>query len=221
MEGDPCDRSDAMLNVGLTGGIASGKSTVAKMFQDKSAFLIDFDVLVRSVQKPGALAWEKIVENFGSEILREDGTINREILGDIVFGDKEKLEKLNEIVHPLVLEEWERQIADIKKKTPHAIIISDIPLLIEVGKVDAVDMVVLVYVSPEEQVRRLVERDGYSREEALVRLDSQMSIDEKLMYSDLVVDNGGSLDETRKQVDDVWERLLEREKQIVNIGDSN
>ena len=210
-----------MLNVGLTGGIASGKSTVAKMFQEKGAFLIDFDVLVHSVQKPEGSAWEKIVENFGSEILRKDGTIDREKLGAIVFNDKEKLERLNEIVHPFVFEEWERQIADIKKKTPDAIIMSEIPLLIEVGKVDAVDMVVLVYVSPEEQVRRLVERDGYSREEALVRLDSQMSIDEKLMYSDLVVDNGGSLDETRKQVDDVWERLIEREKQIVNIDDSN
>ena len=203
-----------MLNIGLTGGIASGKSTVAKLFQEKGAYLIDFDVLVRSVEEPGVHAWERIVENFGTEILSEDGTINREKLGAIVFRDKEKLEKLNGIVHPLVFEEWERQIADIKKKNPNAIVISDIPLLIEVGKVDEVDLVVLVYISREEQIRRLMERDGCSREDALVRIDSQMSIDEKLWYSDFVVDNGSSLEETVEQVDDIWERLLEREKQF-------
>jgi dephospho-CoA kinase len=203
-----------MLNIGLTGGIASGKSTVAKMFQENGAYLIDFDVLVRSVEEPGALAWEKIVENFGTEILSEDRTINRVKLGAVVFGDKEKLEKLNGIVHPLVFEERERQIVDIKKKNPDAIVISDIPLLIEVGKVDEVDLVVLVYISQEEQIRRLMERDGCSREEALVRIDSQMSIDEKLWYSDFVVDNGGSLEGTVEQVNDIWERLLERKKQL-------
>ena len=202
------------MNIGLTGGIASGKSTVAKLFQEKGAYLIDFDVLVRSVEEPGAPAWKSIVENFGSEILRENGTIDREKLGAIVFRDKEKLEKLNGIVHPLVFEKWERQIADIKKKNPDAIVISDIPLLIEVGKVDKVDLVVLVYISQEEQIRRLMERDGCSREDALVRIDSQMSIDEKLWYSDFVVDNGSSLEETVEQVDDIWERLLEREKQV-------
>lgn len=202
------------MNIGLTGGIASGKSTVAKLFQKKGAYLIDFDVLVRSVEEPGAPAWGRIVENFGTEILSEDGTIDREKLGAIVFRDKEKLEKLNGIVHPFVFEEWERQIADIKKKNPNAIVISDIPLLIEVGKVDKVDLVVLVYISQEEQIRRLMERDGCSREDALVRIDSQMSIDEKLWYSDFVVDNGSSLEETVEQVDDIWERLLEREKQL-------
>lgn len=203
-----------MLNVGLTGGIASGKSTAAEMFREKGAYLIDFDVLVYSVQEPGASAWEGIVESFGSEILREDRTINREKLGAIIFNDREKRERLNSIVHPLIFEEWERQISNIKKENPDAIIVSDIPLLIEVGKVGAVDVVVLVYVSAEEQVRRLMKRGGYNREEALIRLDSQMPIDEKLMYSDFVIDSGGSLEETREQVDDIWGRLLEREKQI-------
>ena len=203
-----------MLNIGLTGGIASGKSTVAKLFQEKGAYLIDFDVLVRSVEEPGAPAWKRIVENFGTEILSEDGTIDREKLGAIVFRDKEKLEKLNGIVHPLVFEEWERQIADIEKKNPNAIVISDIPLLIEVGKVDEVDLVVLVYISQEEQIRRLMERDGCNREDALVRIDSQMSIDEKLWYSAFVVDNGSLLEETVEQVDDIWKRLLDREKQL-------
>ncbi|MBE9546025.1 MAG: dephospho-CoA kinase [Proteobacteria bacterium] len=198
------------MNVGLTGGIASGKSTVAKMFREKGAYLIDFDVLVYSLEEPGAPAWEKIVESFGSEILRDDRTIDREKLGAIIFNDSEKREKLNSIVHPLVFEEWERQISNIKKENPDAVIVSDIPLLIEVGRVDAVDVVVLVYVSAEEQVRRLMRRDRYSREEALVRLDSQMPIDEKLRYADFVINSGGSPEETREQVDDIWGRLLER-----------
>jgi len=203
-----------MLNVGLTGGIASGKSTVAKMFQEKGAFLIDFDVLAHSVEETGGPAWEKIVESFGWEILKENSTINREKLGAIVFKDKEKLEKLSRIVHPFVFKEWERRITDIQREEPDAIIISDMPLLIEVGKVDAVDLVVLVYISPEEQVRRLMKRDGYSSDEALVRLDSQMSINEKLRHSDLVIDNEGSFEKTREQVNDIWERLLDRERQL-------
>ncbi|MDO9529290.1 MAG: dephospho-CoA kinase [Syntrophales bacterium] len=203
-----------MLSVGLTGGIASGKSTVAKMFQEKGAYLIDLDVMVRSVEEPGAPVWKRIVEDFGSKILNEDGTINREKLGAIVFCDKEKLEKLNEIVHPVVFGEWKQQIADIEKNDPDAIVVSDIPLLIEVGKVDEVDLVVLVYISQEEQIRRLIERDRCSRKEALARIDSQMPIDKKLWYSDFVVDNGGSLEETAEQVSDIWERFLEREKQI-------
>ena len=214
MEGNPCDKNLVMLNVGLTGGIASGKSTVAKMFQEKGAFLIDFDVLAHSVEETEGPAWEKIVESFGRGILKENSTINREELGAIVFKDKEKLEKLSRIVHPFVFKEWERRITDIKREEPDAIIISDIPLLIEVGKVDAVDLVVLVYISPEEQVRRLMKRDGYSSDEALVRLDSQMSINEKLRHSDLVIDNEGSFEKTREQVNDIWERLLDRERQL-------
>ncbi len=203
-----------MLNVGLTGGIASGKSTVAKMFQEKGAYLIDLDVIVRSAEEPGAPVWKRIVEDFGSKILNEDGTINRKKLGAIVFRDKEKLEKLNGIVHPVVFREWKQQIADIKKNDPDAIVVSDIPLLIEVGKVDEVDLVVLVYISQEEQIRRLIERDQCSRSEALARIDSQMPIHKKLWYSDFVVDNGGLLEETAKQVIDIWERFLEREKKI-------
>lgn len=203
-----------MLNVGLTGGIASGKSTVAKMFQEKGAHLIDFDVMVRSVEEPGAPAWKKIVECFGSKILNEDRTINRKKLGAIVFCDKEKLEKLNGIVHPVIFEEWKRQIADIREKIPNAIVISDIPLLIEAGKVDEVDLVVLIYISQEEQILRLIERDGCSRGEALTRIESQMPIDKKLRYSDFIVDNGGSLEETAEQVSDIWERFLEIEKQL-------
>ncbi len=207
-----------MLNVGLTGGIASGKSTVAKMFHEKGAYLIDFDLLAHSLEEPGGGAWKGIVDNFGPGILHEGSAINRKKLGAIVFRDKDKLKELNRIVHPLVFHEWEQQLADIEKKKSDAIIISDMPLLIEVEKVEAVDLVLLVYISRKEQIRRLRERDGFSRIEALARLDSQMSIDEKLVYSDLVIDNGGPLKETRKQVDNIWVKLLERERQIAIVN---
>lgn len=209
------DKSEHMLNVGLTGGIASGKSTVAKMFQEKGAYLIDFDLLAHSLEEPGGVAWKGIVDKFGPEILHEGGNINRKKLGAIVFRDKDKLKELNSIVHPFVFREWEQQLADIERKNSDAIIISDIPLLIEVGKMGDVDLVLLVYISKEVQIRRLMERDGCSRIEALVRLDSQMSIDEKLVYSDLVINNGGSLKEARKQVDDIWVKLLEKEREII------
>lgn len=154
------------------------------------------------------------MENFGSEVLREDSTIDRGKLGTIVFDDRDKLEKLNRCVHPLIFEEWERQIVDIGKKRPDAIIISDMPLLVETGKMGDVDLVVLVYISREEQIQRLIKRNGYSRSEALARLDSQMPIDDKLAYCDFVINNGGSIEETKKQVDNIWIELLERERLI-------
>jgi len=201
-----------MLNVGLTGGIASGKSTVAKMFQEKGAYLIDFDGLAHYVEEPDRPAWKAIVEHFGADILNEDRTINRAELGLIVFADQEKLSLLNSIVHPAVFEEWRRRIDDIYVKDPCAVVISDVPLLIEVGMQDLVDVVILVHVSPEEQVHRLIERSGCSREEAARRLDSQMPIDEKIPYADIVIENHGSLEMTRRIVDDVWKDLIQKER---------
>ncbi len=201
-----------MLNVGLTGGIASGKSTVAKMFEDKGAFLIDFDALAHFAEEPDKPAWKAIVELFGREILNEDGTINRAKLGPIVFADQEKLSRLNSIVHPAVFDLWRRQIEDIRQRNPRAIVVSDIPLLIEVSMQHLFDVVILVHVSPEDQIRRLTERNEYSRKEAESRLDTQMAIDEKIPYADYVIDNKGPRETTRSVVKAVWEELLAREK---------
>lgn len=201
-----------MLNIGLTGGIGSGKSTVAQFFKDKGAYLIDFDILAHKVEEPKGPAWKQIVEEYGQEILNEDNTINREKLGNIVFQDKKKREKLNSIVHPAVFEEWIRRMEEIKKEKEDAIVISDIPLLIEVGLHKYVDLTILVYIPPEAQIERIMTRNGFTREEAEYRLNSQMCIDEKLPHADIVINNEGPLEETRKIVEKYWPDFIERER---------
>ena len=201
-----------MLNVGLTGGIASGKSTVAKMFEDKGAYLIDFDALAHFAEEPDQPAWKAVVEVFGRDILNEDETINRAKLGLIVFSDQEKLSRLNSIVHPAVFDLWRQRMGDIRKINPRAIVIADIPLLIEVRMQHLFDVVILVHASPEHQIRRLTDRNACSRKDAENRLGTQMPIDEKIPHADFVIDNRGSIEITRSVVDAVWEELVELEK---------
>ncbi len=202
-----------MLNVGLTGGIGCGKSTVAKMLADKGAHVIDFDVLTHRVQEPGQAAWRAIIDRFGEGVLNPDRTIDRTRLGSVVLADPEKLRHLNDIVHPVVLAEWRRLLAEIEKGHPEAIVLSDIPLLIEAGLKGLFDLVVLVYASPEDQIRRIMERNGYSRDEAQKRLSVQMPIDEKLKHADIVVRNEASLDRTRDDVDQVWKEFIAKERE--------
>jgi dephospho-CoA kinase len=201
-----------MLNVGLTGSIACGKTTVARMLEEKGAFHIDFDQLAHAVEAPDQPVWQQIVDFFGSGILHPDRTINRAKLGAIVFEDKEKLARLNGIVHPAVFDAWHRRIEEIKKIKPDAIILSDVPLLIEAGMQSLVDLVLLVYISPGEQLDRLIKRNGYSQDEAQRRLASQMSIEDKLPHAQVVINNQGNIEETRQVIDRIWQELLEREK---------
>jgi dephospho-CoA kinase len=201
-----------MLNVGLTGGIASGKSTVARMLAEKGAVLIDFDELAHAVEESGGPVWREIIRHFGEEILHGDRTINRRKLGETVFADREKRELLNRLVHPAIFEEWQRRLAEIRVRRADAIVVSDIPLLIEAGLKVMVDLILLVYITPEEQIRRVMARDGFSREEAERRLAAQMPIDEKLRWADIVIRNEGSPEETRRTVSEVWMELNIREK---------
>ena len=201
-----------MLNVGLTGGIASGKSTVAAMLVEEGAFHIDFDILAHEVEKPDMPAWRAIIDAFGPEIQNEDRTINRAVLGAIVFANQKKLAQLNAIVHPAVFAAWHSHLDEIKNEKADAIVLSDVPLLIEAGMKQMVDLVLLVYISPEEQLRRLMVRNGYTREEALSRLRAQMPIQDKLALADLVVNNEGLRDETKEQVAAVWGELVCRER---------
>jgi dephospho-CoA kinase len=202
-----------MLNVGLTGGIASGKSTVAKMFVKKGAHVIDFDELAHDVQEPGKPAWKEVVNHFGKQILQPDKKIDRIKLGNIVFADKEKLIQLNNIVHPLVFQEWHARLEKISKKEKHAIVLSDVPLLFEVNMQRLFDMTMLVLIAPEEQIRRLMTRNGVDKEEADKRLKSQMPINEKIALADIVIDNESSMTKTEKKVGQVWQELLQKEKQ--------
>jgi dephospho-CoA kinase len=205
-----------MLNVGLTGGIACGKSTVAKMFFKRGAYLIDFDKLAHEVQKPERPAWKEVVAYFGEEILGADRKIDRVKLGKIVFGNKRKIEKLNKIVHPFVYQEWGRQVEKISKKQKNAIILSDIPLLFEGKMQHLFDVTLLVVIDPEEQIRRLIKRNNLSEDEAKKRLKSQMPIQEKIFLADIVIDNKNSIAETEKKAGRVWREMLRLEKQKRN-----
>jgi len=200
-----------MLNVGFTGGIACGKTTVARMLVEKGARLIDFDVLAHDVEMPDRPAWREIVANFGEGVLGTDRQIDRLKLGAIVFADKEKLKTLNGIVHPAVFAEWRRRLDGIGREDPHAVVLSDVPLLIEVGMKSLFDLVALVYISPDEQAERLIRRNGFSPDEARVRLAAQMSIDEKVRQADIVINNQGSPEDTRLLLDAVWADLVRRE----------
>ncbi len=201
-----------MLNVGLTGGIACGKSTVAKMLVDCGAHLIDFDLLAHKVQEPGKPAWQKVVDCFGKKILIPDGKIDRVKLGNIVFDDPNKIRQLNEIVHPFVYQEWGARLEKIGRKDNHAIVLSDVPLLFEGKKQHLFDLTLLILVEPEDQIRRLMARNHISKEEAQKRLNSQMPIGEKKALADRVIDNTGSMAKTEKLVKKIWRELMILEK---------
>ena len=195
-----------MLIIGLTGGIASGKSTVANFFKELGAYLIDWDELAHEVVRPHSKAWKRIVEHFGPGVLNEDLSLNRQKLGEIVFVEREKLEKLNQIVHPEVIKEDGKRVNEIKKINPKAIIIKDIPLLIEVGLQKKVDKVIVVYASQENRLRRLL-KQGFTLEQAKRRIEAQLPLEEKIKFADFVVYNDGSLEETRRQVEVIYKVL--------------
>ncbi len=204
-----------MLNVGLTGGIATGKSTVVRMLVKRGARVIDHDGLVHALQEQGQPVWKRIVETFGRDILDADERIDRKKLGALVFDNEPRRKVLEGIVHPAVLEEAQRQRDRIGKEDEQAIVLSDIPLLLEVGMQECFDLILLVYAPPEVQIRRLMKRNNLSREEALSRLKSQMPIDEKLKFADLIIRNDGTMKELEKRADEVWQELLAREKKKV------
>ena len=198
---------EGCLLLGVTGGIASGKSTVARMLEKLGAPMIDFDVLSRVVVEPGKPAWKEIITYFGEQILREDKTLNRRVLSEMVFRDSEKRRKLESFTHPRIYEEFARRVKQITKADPEAIIQGVVPLLIEANLQSIFHKVILVYIPAEMQIRRLMEREPISRETALQILKSQLAIEEKRKYADYIVDNSGSLEETRRQVEEVWIQL--------------
>ena len=201
-----------MLNVGLTGGIATGKSTVVRMLVKKGARVIDHDALVHALQEPGRPVWTRIVETFGRGILDDGGRIDRKKLGGLVFGSEDRRRALEGIVHPAVLEEAERERERIRREDGQAIVLSDIPLLLEVGMQGLFDLILLVYAPPEVQIARVMKRNHLTRDEAAARLAAQMPIDEKLERADVVIRNDGTMKELQTLVDEIWEELLARER---------
>lgn len=186
--------------IGLTGGIASGKSTVSAMLKERGYPVIDADIIAREAVDPGQDAYEKIVQAFGEEILHEDKSIDRKKLGSVIFNDKAKRQILNEIVHPAVRKEMKRQAHEYKE-SGYQTVIMDIPLLIESNLLHMVDKVLLVYVPRTLQLERLMKRDGSQREEAESRIASQLPIDEKKSYADAIIYNEGTIEKTEQQLD--------------------
>lgn len=196
-----------MLKIGLTGGIASGKSTVAAMFVELGARLIDTDVIARQVVAPGGPVLQSIVNVFGPEVLDASGELDRRRLREHIFQDHEARNQLNAIVHPAVRSQVQAELESIAQDDPEAVVLVDVPLLFETNAEKLYKAVVVVYVPPQMQVQRLMARDGVSQEAAEQSLEAQIPLEEKRKKAQFVVDNSGSLQETRKQVRAVWQTL--------------
>ncbi|MFG1944463.1 dephospho-CoA kinase [Nonomuraea sp. NPDC048826] len=196
-----------MLKTGLTGGIGSGKSEVSKRLAAKGAVVIDADKIAREVVEPGTPGLARVVATFGDEVLRPDGSLDREKLGSIVFADQEKLAALNAIVHPLVGE----RVARLQSEAPTgAIVVYDVPLLAENGLAAMYDVVIVVDAADEVRIDRLAAHRGMAEKDAKARIAAQASREDRLAVADIVIPNEGSLDELDTRVEEVWAELLER-----------
>jgi dephospho-CoA kinase len=196
-----------MKIIGLTGNIASGKTEVAKIFKELGAKVIDADKIAREVVEPGEAAWQEIVEEFGGNILNPDGSINRKKLGEIIFNDDKKREQLNQITHPRIMTKLKETIDNYKKENVKLVIIEAALIVERGGLLKVIDELIVVSTDAEAQVERIMTRDGLQRDEALSRMESQMPISEKTKHATHIIDNSGSLEETRKQVEEVWEKI--------------
>lgn len=180
--------SDAMILVGLTGGVATGKTTVAAMFRRYGAVIIDADALAREVVKPGKPAWREIVRAFGERVLNPDRTLSRQALGRIVFRNPTKLRRLERIIHPRVAREQARLTRQAVRTNPRAVVVYDVPLLFEAGLDTRVDKIIVVTTDRDRQIARLKQRNGLTRAEALRRIKSQMPLAHKRGRADYVLD---------------------------------
>lgn len=196
------------MYLGLTGNIAGGKTTVAKMFERLGCYTIDTDILSRRVMSPGGMAYPMVVDAFGVDIVDNEGNINRAALREIVFNDDAARKRLEEIVHPAILKTEARLVGEIKGKDDRAIILTQAALCVETGAYTRFDGLIVVYCEPEEQLRRLMNRDNITREEAEKIIRTQMPIDEKLKYADFVVNNSGTSEETEKDVKRVFDLII-------------
>ncbi|MFI5303949.1 MAG: dephospho-CoA kinase [Nitrospiria bacterium] len=196
-----------ILKIGLTGGIASGKSTIARIFKDLGAELIDADLIAHQVIQKGNPAYRKIVKRFGKDCLKRNGEINRKILGKIIFENPDKRKILNDIVHPEVFKRKIEAERKIVKRNENAVIVFDIPLLIETGSYSTMDKVVLVYVKREKQIERLMKRNHLSREDSQKRIRAQSPFKLKKQYADYVIRGDEDLGKTRKNVKRILDKI--------------
>ncbi|MFD0398597.1 dephospho-CoA kinase [Kitasatospora sp. NPDC127121] len=196
-----------MLKIGLTGGIGAGKSEVSRLFAAHGAVIVDSDVIAREVVAPGTDGLAAVAAEFGPQVLREDGALDRPALGAIVFADPARLQALNAIVHPLV----RARSAELEAAAaPDAVVVHDVPLLAENGLAPLYDLVVVVDAADDVRVERLVRLRGMAEEEARARMAAQASRADRLAIADVVIDNGGPLEALAPRVDEVWAELVKR-----------
>lgn len=199
-----------MQLIGLTGGIASGKSTIASRLASHGAVVVDADRIAREVVEPGRPALAAIAERFGPAVIAADGSLDRPALGAIVFADEEARLALNAITHPAVLAESTARFAAAEAADPDAIVVYDVPLLVESANEYPFELVVVAHADAATRADRLVRLRGMDRAEAERRIGAQASDEQRLAVADVVVDTGGTLEHTHDQVDALWERLRER-----------
>ena len=199
-----------MYRIGLTGSIATGKSTVTNMLKELGAFVIDCDKTARDVVAPGTQGLAKIEAAFGKDAVAADGSMDRVYIGDLVFRNPEMKKRLENILFPLIFEALDEELLRLEREAVTPVVFLDMPLLYEVKYDSYVDEVWLVYVPFEVQLSRLMKRNGYTKEEALLRIHSQISVDKKKSLAQQVIDNSGTLEDTKEQVRSLWERLQMR-----------
>ena len=199
-----------MLKIGLTGGIACGKSFVLNEFRQLGVHCIDADEVAHQVILPGEPAYRDIVEHFGIRILGDDSAIDRQKLGTAVFGDERQRQRLNRIVHPRIHQELDRRLIQLQQEagSEPRLAMVDAALMVETGSYHKYDYVVVVSCPPEQQLERLLGRGGLTRQEAQARIDSQMPIGEKVRFADFVIDNSGDRNRTRDRIREVHRQLL-------------
>ncbi len=191
----------------MTGGLCTGKTTVARFFAELGAEVLDADEIARQVMRPDAKPWEEIVDAFGEDVLDNDRTINRKMLAKIVFESREALKRLEGIVHPAVIGEIQKSLIQIKAKKSASFVVIDAPLLIEAGLDKIVDELVVVKVSQGKQIERTVSSGRITRDQAMKRIAYQLPLTKKIEKADYVIDNSGSPDKTRRQVERIWREI--------------
>ena len=196
-----------MLRVGLTGSIAVGKSFVLGVLRELGACTVDADQIARECVEPGTTGLAAVVSEFGNDVLNDDGLLDRAKLAGIIFADEAKRERLNAILHPFIIERQDEIMQQWEGKTPNAIAIIDAALMIESGGYRRFDKLIVVHCRPEIQIQRLMKRNNLSRDEAELRVESQMPQEEKMKYADYLIDTSGEFVDTRIQIEAIWQTL--------------
>ena len=196
-----------MLVVGLTGGIASGKTTVSQILRQRGAILIDADQIAMELVQPRTPTWSELIRVFGKEILEADESINRKKLAAMVFSNHQKRRLLEEILHPQIRNEIDRRVEEIRKKDPEAVVVVDAALLVETGAYRRMDKLIVVTATEAQQMERLRKRTGATQEEAKEIISSQMALEEKVNVADLIIRNEGTLEETSKKAKEIFQEL--------------